>query len=70
MFLNNDIELAVIIIQAYLSGIIKNWLMSDKSFDLDKLAPALVDGLLASLRMTFVPLPCAASSAKTSSISP
>lgn len=69
-FLNNDIELAVIIIQAYLSGIIKNWLMSDKSFDLDKLAPALVDGLLASLRMTFVPLPCAASSAKTSSISP
>ncbi|MBV7405096.1 TetR family transcriptional regulator [Enterobacter sp. ENT03] len=73
-FMNNDIELAIIIIQAYLSGIVKNWLMTDKSFDLDKLAPSLVDGLLASLRMTPSasgnPHPFASSPAPASSISP
>ena len=73
-FLKGDIELAIIIIQAYLSGIIKNWLMTDKSFDLDKLSPSLVDGLLASLRMTpsapVNPPPSASTFTQTSSISP
>lgn len=73
-FLNCDIELAIIIIQAYLSGIIKNWLMTDKSYDLNRLAPSLVDRLLASLHMTppapAVPYPCMPSSTRLSSISP
>lgn len=73
-FLNCSVELAIIIIQAYLSGIIKNWLMTDKSFDLDRLAPSLVDGLLASLRLTpSAPVnhhSCTSLSLRTSSISP
>lgn len=73
-FLNCNIDLAMIIIQAYLSGIIKNWLMTDKSFDLDRLAPSLVDGLLASLRLTpSAPVnhhSCTSLSLRTSSISP
>lgn len=47
-----DIDLAVIIIQAYMSGLVRNWLMLNKSFDLDRLAPRLVDTLLGMLRAT------------------
>jgi len=51
-FLSGSIETALIIIQGYLSGIVKNWLMLDKCFDLAALAPQLVEGLLVMLRMT------------------
>lgn len=52
LFMSGDIELALIIIQAYMSGIIKNWLMLNKSFDLYNFAPRLVDSLLTMLRVT------------------
>lgn len=51
-FLSGSVETALIIIQGYLSGIVKNWLMLGKCFDLAALAPQLVDGLLVMLRMT------------------
>lgn len=50
-FLSGSVETALIIIQGYMSGIVKNWLMLDKRFDLAALAPQLVDGLLVMLRM-------------------
>lgn len=51
-FLSGSVETALVIIQGYLSGIVKNWLMLDKCFDLAGMAPQLVEGLLAMLRMT------------------
>lgn len=51
-FLSGSVETALIIIQGYLSGIVKNWLMLDKCFDLAALAPQLVEGLLVMLRTT------------------
>jgi len=51
-FLSGSVETALIIIQGYLSGIVKNWLMLGKCFDLAALAPQLVDGLLVMLRTT------------------
>lgn len=52
LFIRMPLTLALIIIQAYMSGIIKNWLMLNKNFELDRLAPQLVDGLLSMLRVT------------------
>nr|WP_318384659.1 TetR family transcriptional regulator [uncultured Enterobacter sp.] len=52
LFCSSNRELALIIIQAYMSGIVKNWLMLNKNFDLSRLAPQLVEGLLTLLRVT------------------
>jgi len=51
-FLSVSVETALIIIQGYMSGIVKNWLMLDKASDLAALAPQLVEGLLIMLRTT------------------
>ncbi len=51
-FLSVSVETALIIIQGYMSGIVKNWLMLDKASDLAALAPLLVEGLLIMLRTT------------------
>lgn len=50
-----NIDLTLIVIHGFFSGIIKNWLMNSDSFNLYQQAPALVDNILATLpviRMT------------------
>ena len=49
-----NIELALIVFHAFFSGVIKNWLMDNTSFNLYKQAPALVDNILATLNITRV----------------
>ncbi|MGO3911735.1 acrEF/envCD operon transcriptional regulator [Huaxiibacter chinensis] len=46
-----DIDLALVVFHAFFSGIIKNWLMYNESFDLYSQAPALVDNILATLQL-------------------
>lgn len=46
-----DIDLALVVFHAFFSGIIKNWLMNNESFDLYSQAPALVDNILATLQL-------------------
>ncbi|MGG5836720.1 acrEF/envCD operon transcriptional regulator [Huaxiibacter chinensis] len=46
-----DIDLALVMLHGFFSGIIKNWLMNDESFNLYSHAPALVDNILATLQL-------------------
>ena len=44
-----NVELTLIVFHGFFSGIIKNWLMNNDSFNLYQQAPALVDSILATL---------------------
>ena len=44
-----NVELTMIVLHGFFSGIIKNWLMNTDSFNLYQQAPALVDSILATL---------------------
>ena len=44
-----NVELTLIVFHGFFSGIIKNWLMNNESFNLYQQAPALVDSILATL---------------------
>ncbi|KLW86865.1 MULTISPECIES: acrEF/envCD operon transcriptional regulator [Enterobacter] len=44
-----NVDLTLIVFHAFFSGIIKNWLMNNDSFNLYQQAPALVDSILATL---------------------
>ncbi|TNV21749.1 TetR family transcriptional regulator [Buttiauxella sp. B2] len=46
---NTNIELTITIIQGYLSGIIKNWLMQPENLNLYEQAPEVVDNLFLML---------------------
>lgn len=52
---STNIDLALIVLHSFFSGLIKNWLISDGSFNLYQQAPALVDNILATLLITRVP---------------
>jgi TetR/AcrR family transcriptional repressor of acrEF/envCD operon len=47
---NTNIELTITIVQGYLSGIIKNWLMQPEYIDLYEQAPEVADNLLLMLK--------------------
>ncbi|MDX7527525.1 acrEF/envCD operon transcriptional regulator, partial [Enterobacter hormaechei] len=47
-----NIYLALIVFHAFFSGVIKNLLMDNTSFNLYKQAPALADHILATLNIT------------------
>lgn len=49
-----NVELTLIVFHGFFSGIIKNWLMNNESFNLFQQAPALVDNILATLPVTRV----------------
>ncbi|HAS1153300.1 TPA: acrEF/envCD operon transcriptional regulator [Enterobacter cloacae] len=44
-----NMDLTLIVFHGFFSGIIKNWLMNNDSFNLYQQAPALVDNILATL---------------------
>jgi TetR/AcrR family transcriptional repressor of acrEF/envCD operon len=44
-----NVDLTLIVFHGFFSGIIKNWLMNNDSFNLYQQAPALVDSILATL---------------------
>ncbi|UDG00481.1 acrEF/envCD operon transcriptional regulator [Enterobacter cloacae] len=44
-----NVDLTLIVFHGFFSGIIKNWLMNNDSFNLYQQAPALVDNILATL---------------------
>lgn len=44
-----NVDLTLIVFHGFFSGIIKNWLMNNESFNLYQQAPALVDSILATL---------------------
>jgi len=44
-----NVDLTLIVFHGFFSGIIKNWLMNNSSFNLYQQAPALVDSILATL---------------------
>ncbi|WP_072015511.1 acrEF/envCD operon transcriptional regulator [Enterobacter sp. UCD-UG_FMILLET] len=44
-----NVDLTLIVFHGFFSGIIKNWLMNNDSFNLHQQAPALVDSILATL---------------------
>lgn len=50
-----NIDLAVIVLHGFFSGIIKNWLMDSDSINLYQQAPALVDNIMATLQIARVP---------------
>ncbi|WP_343647960.1 acrEF/envCD operon transcriptional regulator [Enterobacter sp.] len=50
-----NIDLAVIVLHGFFSGIIKNWLMDSDSINLYQQAPALVDNIMATLQISRVP---------------
>lgn len=50
-----NIDLAVIVLHGFFSGIIKNWLMDSDSINLYQQAPALVDNIMATLQLARVP---------------
>jgi TetR/AcrR family transcriptional repressor of acrEF/envCD operon len=47
---NTNIELTITIVQGYLSGIIKNWLMQPEHLNLYEQAPEVADNLLLMLK--------------------
>lgn len=47
-----NVDLTLIVFHGFFSGIIKNWLMNNNSFNLYQQAPALVDNILATLPVT------------------
>lgn len=49
-----NIDLAVIVLHGFFSGIIKNWLMDSDSINLYQQAPALVDNIMATLQIARV----------------
>ncbi|MDY1038010.1 acrEF/envCD operon transcriptional regulator [Lelliottia sp. CFBP8978] len=51
---NVNIDMALIVFHGFFSGLIKNWLMNNESFNLYLQAPALVDNILATLHITRV----------------
>lgn len=50
-----NIDLAVIVLHGFFSGIIKNWLMDSDSINLYQQATALVDNIMATLQIAHVP---------------
>ena len=50
-----NVDLTLIVLHGFFSGIIKNWLMNSDSFNLYQQAPALVDNIMATLHITRVP---------------
>ena len=44
-----NVDLTLVVFHGFFSGIIKNWLMNNDSFNLYQQAPALVDSILATL---------------------
>lgn len=46
------VQSAAVIIRAYISGLIENWLFSPESFDLEKQTPYLVETLLDMLKLS------------------
>ena len=44
-----NVDLTLIVLHGFFSGIIKNWLMNSDSFNLYQQAPALVDNILGTL---------------------
>lgn len=47
--INTNIDLSITIIQSYMSGIVKNWLMQPENINLYEQAPDLVDNLIVML---------------------
>lgn len=50
-----NIDIAMIMLHGFFSGIIKNWLMNRESFNLCQQAPVLVDNILATLQIQCEP---------------
>ncbi|WP_236994999.1 hypothetical protein [Hafnia paralvei] len=46
-----NIEQSVIIIRAYMSGLIENWLLCSENYDLNSNASGLVDNLITLLKI-------------------
>lgn len=44
-----NIEMVMLILQSFFSGVIKNWLLSPERFNLHQQAPELVDSIMATL---------------------
>ncbi|MBB1202450.1 acrEF/envCD operon transcriptional regulator [Enterobacteriaceae bacterium 89] len=56
-----NIELALLILQSFFSGLLRNWLLNPNQFDLYHHAPELVDSIMTALHPQLSPLPLACS---------
>ena len=48
---DTDTSLAALTLHAYIHGVMHEWLLDPSAFDLAALAPALIDAMLAGLRV-------------------
>lgn len=53
---DTNVELMLMILHSFFSGVVKNWLMDPERFNLQQQAPLLVDNILATFASSHLPL--------------
>ena len=54
---DTNIEMALLVLQSFFSGVLKNWLLNPNQFDLHEQAPGLVDAIMLTLHPQLPILP-------------